>query len=156
MNKLMVFILLLLLLFGSCKKYEDNTGISLKTATGRLIGSWKVVRTDGIDFDSLFLADYNIHIDHTINITRSSFIERLVYTDLNLDSGNVDDNTIFDSQWQWGKNKDTLILLDSRPNTYIPITKLTNSEFNYQYLDGTFTNTLLGFSGITSYECIKL
>ena len=55
-----------------------------------------------------------------------------------------------------GKNKSTLILLDSRPNTYIPITKLTNSEFNYQYLDGTFTNTLFGFSGITSYECIKL
>ena len=47
MNKLIVFILLTLLLFGSCKKYEDNTGISLKTATGRLMDLGKLYGQTG-------------------------------------------------------------------------------------------------------------
>ena len=138
-----------IVLLGSCKKYEDNNGISLKTATGRLTGLWKVERSNGMDYDSLWLANSNTHIYHTINITRSgSFEERIVFSDGIPGSGNVAGDTT-NIQWRWGQNKDTLILYDEFSVDFsFPITKLTNSEFTYQIF--TFSGDLI------SRECIKL
>ena len=39
--------LALLFSFSSCNKYEDGPGLSFRTKTNRLIGTWELIKTDG-------------------------------------------------------------------------------------------------------------
>lgn len=44
-------IVIILLIFNSCGKYEDGPIFSLKSKTARLVGEWNVVKTDNVTID---------------------------------------------------------------------------------------------------------
>lgn len=43
--------------FSSCKKYEEDYGLMLKTPKGRLVGTWKITQID-MDTMSIKMSDY--------------------------------------------------------------------------------------------------
>ena len=52
-----LFALVLCMAFSSCKKYEEDYGLMLKSPKGRLVGTWKITQLDS-DTASLKLSDY--------------------------------------------------------------------------------------------------
>lgn len=49
--------LVLCMVYSSCKKYEEDYGLMMKSPKGRLVGTWKVMQLDS-DTASLKLSDY--------------------------------------------------------------------------------------------------
>lgn len=49
--------LVLCMVFSSCKKYEEDYGLMLKSPKGRLVGTWKITQLDS-DTASIKLSDY--------------------------------------------------------------------------------------------------
>lgn len=49
--------LVLCMVYSSCKKYEEDYGLMMKSPKGRLVGTWKIMQLDS-DTASLKLSDY--------------------------------------------------------------------------------------------------
>ena len=52
-----VLTLIVGLFFSSCKKYEEDYGLMLKSPKGRLVGTWKITQLDS-DTMSIKMSDY--------------------------------------------------------------------------------------------------
>lgn len=67
MKKIFLVLLVITSVLSSCKKYEDDGFISLRTAKARLIGSWKAVKAfdkQGKDVSSTFTSmNYQVRFD---------------------------------------------------------------------------------------------
>jgi uncharacterized protein YfcZ (UPF0381/DUF406 family) len=104
MKKILIIMLTITTVFSSCKKYEDDGFISLRTAKARLTGTWKVEKAfdkDGNDISStLTSTNYQVRFDKdgkfnvsanvlffTINATgKWEFIERKQSIKITMDS----------------------------------------------------------------------
>lgn len=59
-NRICLIVVLTLvfgLFFSSCKKYEEDYGLMLKSPKGRLVGTWKITQIDS-DTTSIKMSDY--------------------------------------------------------------------------------------------------
>jgi hypothetical protein len=67
MKKALFILLVITTAFSSCKKYEDDGGISLRTAKARLTGTWKAEKAydkDGNDVSAGFTSsNYQVRFD---------------------------------------------------------------------------------------------
>ncbi len=54
---IVVFTLIVGLFFSSCKKYEEDYGLMLKSPKGRLVGTWKITQIDS-DTMSIKMSEY--------------------------------------------------------------------------------------------------
>jgi len=54
-----IIALVLCMVFSSCKKYEEDYGLMLKSPKGRLVGTWKISQIDS-DTTSIKLSDYSM------------------------------------------------------------------------------------------------
>ncbi len=102
----------IMLSFNSCKKYPDGPLFSLRSATARLVGKWKIV--DGIDND-----DVKVYL---IFKKSGDFTEEVKYGS---------DNYELDGEWKWGTGKKTVIIEfdESSDESELTVLRLTNSEF---------------------------
>jgi len=122
-------ILIILLLFVGCKKYEEGPTISLLTKKARITGIWEfseittewdMARTLGFEKDGICYLGWSSGI---INVND-------VYYDF--------------GEWEFDNNKEYLLiksLADSINNTY-KIIKLTNKELKLQISDKEYTTLL--------------
>jgi uncharacterized protein YfcZ (UPF0381/DUF406 family) len=80
MKKSLLFLLIITAAFTSCKKYEDDGFISLRTAKARLTGTWKAEKAfdkDGNDISStLTSTNYQVRFDKDgkFNVTANVLI----------------------------------------------------------------------------------
>ena len=49
--------LVMCMIFSSCKKYEEDYGLMMKTPKGRLVGTWKITQVD-MDTTSIKFSDF--------------------------------------------------------------------------------------------------
>jgi len=56
-NLLAAIALIVCAVFSSCKKYEEDYGLMMKSPKGRLVGTWKITQIDS-DTMSIKLSDY--------------------------------------------------------------------------------------------------
>ena len=52
-----IIALILCMVFSSCKKYEEDYGLMMKSPKGRLVGTWKITQIDS-DTMSIKMSDY--------------------------------------------------------------------------------------------------
>ena len=54
---IVAFTLMFVAVFSSCKKYEEDYGLMMKSPIGRLVGTWKITQLDS-DTMSIKMSDY--------------------------------------------------------------------------------------------------
>ena len=126
-KKLLALLAVFVLTFSytGCKKYPDGPAFSLKSKTGRLTGTWKIVESNGE-----IPSDYDIYLIFEKN---NDFKEKVEY-----DGGSYTVN----GSWSWGDKKESVIIeVDdyNRPQIKsvtgsdneqeFEILRLTNKEF---------------------------
>jgi hypothetical protein len=105
--------------FASCGKYEEGPGLSLRTKTARLAGTWKA---DKVFINSELSSDSITELEPRIEFTKDDIFR------INLDS------TWIEGTWEFNEEKTTAIGTYAIPfvgefkNRY-NILRLTNDEF---------------------------
>ena len=110
-------VMVLLISFTSCGKYEDGPGFSLASKTSRLTGVWDVVKTDA-EFD-LSEGDLSFEFEKEGDFT------------LRYNSGNYSDKD--EGDWEWSSDKEVIEVTNSNDVTEDwEVLRLTNSEFWFE------------------------
>jgi hypothetical protein len=134
--------------FHSCSKYEDNNGLSLRSKTGRLTGTWEVVKING-QSPSVYFANalnaygYNVStdIDMEWEIESNNDISNELSGTINISYGsysyNTPINTADNGEWEWGTNKESIeVDWNTAGSVEFEIKKLTNSEMKLENESG--------------------
>jgi hypothetical protein len=121
MKKALFLLLVITATLSSCKKYEDDGFISLRTAKARLTGTWKAVKAydkDGKDVSSSFTAsNYQVKFEKNGNFNVNATV--LIFT-INATG-----------KWEFIENKQSIkITMD--PNQF----NLQNSTWKIKKLSG--------------------
>lgn len=133
MKKVLFLFLVITATLSSCKKYEEDGFISLRTAKARLTGTWKAVKAydkDGNDVSSTFTAsNYQVKFEKNGNFNVNATV--LIFT-INATG-----------KWEFIENKQSIkITMD--PNQYNlenstwKIKKLSGGELHLTSPDGEF------------------
>ncbi len=114
------------LLLGSCSKYEDGPGFTVRTAKARVSGDWKLTSytLNGTDYtSSLPTITMTIDKDGTYTGTYSS------------GSGSVTET----GTWVFNDDKTTLSITASSNTEVYTITELKSKEMKLQQVSGSNT-----------------
>ena len=140
--------------FQSCSKYEDNSGLQLKSKTGRLTGEWEVVKIGGqnpetyLNNNSYSSPYYQVEIS---NVSmewefekdedfkfKQSYDRSVTYS-----FGNGYTNTYtstvnnsYKGEWEWENNKEELEIEYDNYTQEFEILKLTNKELTLEDENG--------------------
>ena len=137
--------------FQSCSKYDDNSGLHLRTKKGRLTGEWEVVKINGQNPNEYYSSSGSSYSSWS---TVASGVEVIFEfekdgdfkykrsgTRTNTHSGNYggipytytsDMNNSWKGEWEWEDNKEEIeIEYDGDLYDY-EITKLTNKEMTLE------------------------
>lgn len=120
--KNIVIIAIVALFIVSCSKYEEGPSMSLASKTARLINDWEVEKVieNGIDITT----DYKImYPDQSFHYFRNYTLKQ------------VENETELAKAWEWGEDKETIIitwkLLETEHVQTKRIIRLASSEFWY-------------------------
>lgn len=114
------------LLLGSCSKYEDGPGFTVRTAKARVSGDWKLTSytLNGVDYtSSLPTITMTIEKDGSYSATYSS------------GSGSVTES----GTWVFNDDKTTIAFTASSNTDTYTITELKSKEMKLQQVSGSNT-----------------
>lgn len=114
MTLLLVAVLGFMLIFGSCGKYEDGPGFSLRSKTARLTGEWEVDEIDGDSPTGTY--EFEIEKDGDITFTYE------YYGDVYVNEGD----------WEWDSDKEVIEIRVDGDKVEWEVLKLTNDEFWFE------------------------
>jgi hypothetical protein len=140
--------------FQSCSKYEDNSGLQLRSKTGRLTGEWEVVKINGqnpeayLNNNSYSSPNYQVVIsnvsmewefekDEDFKL-KQSYDRTVTYS---FGSGYTNtytstENYSYKGEWEWEDNKEDLEIEYDNYTQEFEILKLTNKELTLEDENG--------------------
>ncbi len=128
-NILMGAALVTILNFNSCKKYEDGPGFTLKSAKGRLVGEWEVVKMTDSDGFSYLDSDYDLELEFDKD-GDFSFTTAYSY-------GGSSYSYSYNGEWEFSSDKEEIEVEISGEKIDWKIKKLTNKELWFEDEEGT-------------------
>jgi len=125
MKKILLPLLVLTLVLGSCKKYEEGHGFSLRSKKARVAGEWKIEKEIYNGQDEPLDADDK---DDVWKFDKDGTFEFQ-------DPGNSTQK----GKWSFDDKKEKITLTDDGSSFafVIEVIRLTNKEFWYTYTDGS-------------------
>jgi hypothetical protein len=114
--------------FQSCSKYEDNSGLQLRSKTGRLTGEWEVVKIDGQSFSTYAGAGYEMTFEFEKD---GDFEMKQSYS-----SPGYSYSYSYNGEWEWEDNKEAIEVEIDGSGGYtmaFEIKKLTNDEMTLDF-----------------------
>jgi len=125
MKKILLPLLVLTLVLGSCKKYEEGPGFSLRSKKARVAGEWKIEKEIYNGQDEPLDADDK---DDVWKFDKDGTFEFQ-------DPGNSTQK----GKWSFDDKKEKITLTDDGSSFafVIEVIRLTNKEFWYTYTDGS-------------------
>ena len=118
-------VVVIMLSFSSCKKYDDGPMFSLKTKTARLTkGEWEVVEVANHDIvDGKMEMEFDKDGDFTTTYTYSYDGES--------------QTTSYKGEWEWESGKESIeVRYEGGEKEEFEILRLTNDEFWFEDEDG--------------------
>jgi len=121
MKKLLFTLVCLTLILGSCKKYEEGPGISLRTKKARVVGEWKTEKLfiDGVE-DTLTPDEKNIK--WIFKKDGNYEYQAVTYTQIGTWSFDIKRELIFMTDTEFGYS------------TSCKIKRLTNNEMWFEFI----------------------
>lgn len=110
---------LLVILFNSCKKYDEGPLISFRSKAKRLYGSWDISKAMVNDIDSTIL--FSSYTDATVNLIND---EHSIYVVLSDNKINPKPQQYLTGIWIWESNKNNINFRFDNP---------TDNELNRLY-----------------------
>ena len=114
MKLMLVALLGFMLIFGSCGKYDDGPGFSLRSKTARLTGEWEVDEIDGDRPD----ADYTFTIEKDGDIT--------------IEYSYMGNYVVEKGDWDWEDGKESIETKFDGDVEEWEVLRLTNDEFWFE------------------------
>ena len=114
--------------FQCCSKYEDNSGLQLRSKTGRLTGEWEVVKIDGQSFSAYAGSGYEMTFEFEKD---GDFEMKQTYS-----SPGYSYSYSYNGEWEWEDNKEAIeVELDGSGGYSLEfeIKKLTNKEMTLEF-----------------------
>jgi hypothetical protein len=115
--------------FQSCSKYDDNTGIHLKSKKGRLTGEWEVVKVDGQSFNSYYGGGAGYTYEMTFEFESDGDFD--MTTAYSYPGGGY--SYSYSGEWEWEDNKEAIEVDMGGSISEWEIKKLTNKEMTLEY-----------------------
>lgn len=114
MKLMLVALLGFMLIFGSCGKYDDGPGFSLRSKTARLTGEWEVDEIDGDRPDG----------DYTFTIEKDG--------DITIEYSYMGNYYVEKGDWDWEDGKESIETEFDGDVEEWEILRLTNDEFWFE------------------------
>jgi uncharacterized membrane protein len=110
--------------FQSCSKYDDNSGIHLKSKKSRLTGEWEVVKINGqspssyygMDVEMIYEVESDGDLEYSLSVGSYSYS--------------------LSGEWEWEDNKEAIKIEVNGSVSELEIKKLTNKEMTLEDSDG--------------------
>lgn len=110
-------IIMVLVIFSGCAKYEDGPAFSLSTKKSRLVGDWTLARYDGDKVSTPWVKSF---------MSDGTFKEVITIV-----TGNVE----YEGKWEFSENKEMIYVTVQNVVIKYKIIRLTSSEFNFKDAD---------------------